>query len=61
MNWQAKVKLSLTLSFSIRVKFTITFAAKISSFLMRTKRQGTYNWMLLLLVALIASQTKGQK
>ena len=41
MNWQAKVKLSLTLSFSIRVKFTITFAAKISSFLMRTKRQGT--------------------
>ena len=37
MNWPAKMKLLLDLSLSLRMKFTITFAAKILSFLMRTK------------------------
>ena len=46
MNWPAKMKLSLGLNLSLRMKFIITFAAKILSFLMRTKELETKILML---------------
>ena len=61
MNWSAKMKLSLGLSLSLRMKFIITFATKILSFLMRTKELEKKKLMLLLLVALIVNQLKDQK
>ena len=55
------MKLSLGLNLSLRMKFTITFAATILSFLMKTKELERMKSMLLLLVALIASQARDQK
>ena len=60
MNWLAKMKLSLSLSLNLQTKFIITFATKILSFLMKTKVLEKKKWMLLLLVALIVNQVKGQ-
>ena len=55
------MKLSLGLSLNLRMKFTITFAAKILSFLMKTKELESKKLILLLLVALIVNQLKDQK